>query len=76
MDNVAFIDLLKSQANQLSDQELLDTAALINEAYRRNYCQFYTEEDLLEEFIDNLVANLKLLPSELSHALKEKILNL
>lgn len=75
-DNGAFIDELKAAAAQFSDQELLDAATLANEAYKRNFCQFYTDEDFLEEFVDNLVTTLNQLPADLSQAIKEKILSL
>lgn len=75
-NNGAFVDELKAAAAQFSDQELLDAATLANEAYKRNFCQLYTEEDFLEEFVDSLVMTLNHLPADLSQAIKEKILSL
>ena len=76
MTNEELLQAIKERSAEFSNEQLLQLAELADLAYKRNFCQLYTQEDFIEEFVDTFLQSLKNLPPEVEQALKEKILNL
>lgn len=67
------IQTIKDRIKEFTNDQILDAATIVDEAFKRNFQQFYEKEDHAEEFIDTFVESINNLPPELAQVLKDKI---